>query len=135
MPYRPDLAVPHGPGCACDNCRKQWITTDGQLTSLERLAWIEKRLIDLQNQIQDIAKGNNKMGYALWCKPGDHSFDEHDPGAKRMTTDEIGKDGEKTGRDVTYHICSRHAASLLTPQKKSLREIQQQLDEATEIGD
>lgn len=76
------------------------------------------------------------MGYALWCKTGDHSFDEDDKGAERMTIDERDPEtGKKTGREITIHVCHRHVKNLLQPQPKSLREIQQQINEATAIGD
>lgn len=75
------------------------------------------------------------MGYALWCQPGDHSFDENQKGKRRMTVDEYDDEGEPTGKEVTVHVCARHAKDMLAPKKRSLREIQQQIDEATDIGD
>lgn len=75
------------------------------------------------------------MGVALWCQPGDHSFDGNDKKSKRMTTDETDENGKPTGGEITVHICSRHVADMFAPRPKSLKEITQQINEASDIGD
>jgi hypothetical protein len=85
--------------------------------------------------IENLRKGTNTMGVALWCQTGDHSFDGNDKRAKRVTTDEYDEDGKLTGEEITVHICSRHAADMFKPKPRSLKEIQQELAEATEIGE
>ena len=77
------------------------------------------------------------MGYALWCQPGNHSFDENDKNAKRMTTDEIDENGKKTGEEVTMHVCGEHVKGLFDPKpkKKSLRELQAEINEVQEFTD
>lgn len=126
-------AAPHGPQCQCDTCRKQWVTTDGQLTSLERVAWLEKQILEINRRLDIMTKGLDMSGEALWCKTGDHAFDGNDPAKRRMTTDEYDKDGEPTGRDVTYYICGQHVGQMFVPRKRSLAELQKEIAEAEEI--
>ena len=131
--YEP--AVPHGPTCQCDNCRKQWVTTDGQLTSLERVSWLEKQVLEINRRLDIMNKGLDMSGEALWCKTGNHAFDGNDPRKKRLTTDELDKDGEPTGRDVTYYVCSEHVDQLFVPRKRSLAELRAEIEAAEEIGE
>lgn len=130
---RYETPVMHGPQCDCDVCRGQRVANTERLTSTDRLAWLESRVMQLQEQITQIAKGNNNMGYALWCKTGDHSFDEDDKNAERMTVDERDENGKKTGREITIHVCSRHVKDMLAPRPKSLEDIRRQIDEASSI--
>lgn len=76
------------------------------------------------------------MGYALWCQKGQHSFDENDPEAERMTVDKRDPEtGKKTGEEMTVHMCGRHAKEAFQPIKRSLKEITAEIDAAEEIGD
>jgi hypothetical protein len=127
--------VPHGPDCGCDVCAGSRLQNQERLSSTDRLAWLESQVMNLRSQIEGIKKGNNSMGVALWCQTGDHSFDGNDRKAKRMTTDETDENGKPTGIEVTVHICSRHVADMFAPRPKSLKEIQQQIDESTVIGE
>lgn len=131
MPYW--QPVPHGPKCECDTCRGQRILTTERLSSTDRLAWLESQVLQLRAEIAEIKKGNNKMGYALWCQPGSHSFDENEEGAKRITTDR--EDSKGNSQEITVHVCRRHAADLFKPRPKSLATLRQELEEATEIGE
>jgi hypothetical protein len=123
----------HGPDCSCDSCRAPRVAETERFTSTDRLAWLEKKVLSLTAAVEDITKGRHQMGYALWCQPGSHSFDENDKSSKRMTTDELDDKGKKTGNDVTVHICGRHVQGLFDPKPKSLREIEQEIAEATAI--
>jgi hypothetical protein len=128
-------APPHGPTCACDVCAPKRLQNVERLSSTDRLAWLEKNIIRIDDLLRKMEKGKSNMGVALWCQTGDHSFDGNDKNAKRVTTDEYDENGKPTGQEVTVHICSRHAADMFKPKPRSLREIQQELNEATEIGD
>jgi hypothetical protein len=75
------------------------------------------------------------MGYALWCQKGGHSFDENDPEAERMTVDVRDENGKKTGDEKTVHMCGRHAREAFAPTPRSLKQIQAELDEVTELGE
>jgi hypothetical protein len=134
MPYG-TFEVPHGPNCQCAVCSASRVQNTERLTSTDRLAWLENRVIQLAAELAEIRKGNNSMGYALWCKTGSHSFDGDDKNAERMTIDERDENGKKTGNEITIHVCSRHIANTFKPQKKSLEQIRQEIEEATEIGD
>ena len=132
MPYG-TFEVPHGPNCQCAVCSASRVQNAERLTSTDRLAWLENKIIQLATELAEIRKGNNSMGYALWCQPGSHSFDENDEGSKRITTDKENQKGQTV--EITVHVCSRHAADLFKPQRKSLEQIRQEIEEATEIGD
>lgn len=107
-----------------------------RLSSTDRLAWLEKKVLSLAAEIEEIKKGNNQMGYALWCQKGAHSFDENDSDAERMTVDKRDPEtGKKTGEEMTVHVCGRHSKELFAPKAKSLRQIEQEIAEADTIGD
>ena len=125
----------HPPDCMCSVHAAQRVQDTERLSSTDRLAWCESRILQLQDQILNISKGRNQMGYALWCQKGGHSFDENDPQAERMTVDVRDENGKKTGEEKTVHMCGRHAAEAFRPTPRSLAAIQQELDEATEIGE
>lgn len=134
---RPDNArsyVPHGPDCGCDACTAPRLQNLERLSSTDRLAWLEKQIIEIQAQVKILGKGK-EMGVALWCQTGDHSFDGNDKRAKRMTTDEVDDNGKPTGDEITVHICSRHVADMFAPRPKSLKEITEQINESTTIGE
>jgi hypothetical protein len=126
--------VPHGPDCGCDVCAGSRLKNQERLSSTDRLAWLERHVIEIQEALKIVGKGK-VMGVALWCQPGDHSFDGNDKRAKRMTTDEVDNDGKPTGEEITVHICSRHVADMFAPRPKSLKEITEQINESTVIGD
>ena len=125
----------HPPDCMCTVHAAQRVQDVERLTSTDRLSWCESRIGQLQEQILNIVKGKNQMGYALWCQKGGHSFDENDPQAERMTVDVRDETGKKTGEEKTVHMCGRHAAEAFKPAPRSLAAIQAELDEATEIGE
>ena len=127
--------VPHGPGCECSICGPTRVQNTERLTSTDRLSWLENKVLQLAEEISKITKGQNSMGYALWCQPGSHSFDENDPGAERMTIDVRDEKGKKTGEERTVHVCTRHAADMFAPKPRSLAEITAMIDEAGTIGD
>jgi hypothetical protein len=126
--------TPHGPSCGCDVCQGQRIQNQERLTSTDRLAWLESRVLELDRKIKEIQKGQNSMGYALWCQPGNHPFDENEEGTKRLTTDKEDAKGRVT--EVTVHVCAKHAGSLFQPRtKKSLAEIEREIADADVIDD
>lgn len=94
---------------------------DGRLTTLER------EILSLKRELNNIRKGKRIMGVALWCQPGDHSFDENDKGKKRIVTD------DENENEITIYICSRHVQDFLKPRAKSLESIRQEINEATVI--
>jgi hypothetical protein len=96
-------------------CAGQRLQNQERLSSTDRLAWLESQIIQLRTQVQEIAKGNSSMGYALWCQPGGHPFDGNDKRAKRMTTDETDENGKPTGGEITVHICPDHLSVFMKP--------------------
>jgi hypothetical protein len=125
--------TPHGDQCGCDVCAGKRLQNQERLSSTDRLAWCEQMILSLQKEIANISKGNNSMGYALWCQPGNHPFDENEEGSKRLTTDK--EDGKGRVTEITVHVCAKHAGSLFQPRKKSLKEIEQEIADADVIDD
>lgn len=133
MPSWSIIDNPHGPTCECAVCGPKRLHDLERVNSTDRLAWLEAKVLAMGTQIEQIMKGQNRMGYALWCQPGSHAFDENQEGSKRITTDQ--EDSKGNVREVTVHVCARHAADLFKPQPKSLATLRQELEEATEIGE
>lgn len=126
----------HPPDCRCSIHAAEKLQNQERLSSTDRLAWLESRILQLQESILNIEKGKNSMGYALWCRKGGHSFDEDDPNAERMTYDARDPEtGKKTGEEKTAHVCGKHANALFEPSKPSLAELTAQINEAEEIGE
>jgi hypothetical protein len=127
---------PHGPDCQCDSCRPPKNRETELLSTIDRIRELERRLTIVTAEVEEIRKGNNHMGYALWCQKGGHSFDENDADAERMTVDKRDREtGKKTGEEMTVHVCGRHAQALFAPEKKSLAAITAEINEAEEIDD
>jgi hypothetical protein len=95
---------------------------------------LESRVLELSTTINEIQKGQNSMGYALWCQPGNHPFDENEEGTRRLTTDK--EDSKGRVIEITVHVCAKHAGNLFQSRtKKSLKEIEREIADADIIDD